>query len=110
MTDKIDNLIKPLLQKEVTFNFRHKTYKSGKLLLYKLSGNYLSFIVVNEKKRETFEIPFPYSVEAVGEKIQFDYRLETLAENDFDLLIALKGVTKVKNSRFYDSVLTISSL
>ena len=110
MTDKIDSLIKPLLQKEVSFCFKHKAYKSGKLLLYKLSGNYLSFIVVNEKKRETFEVPFPYFVESNGNKVQFDYRLETLAENDFDLLIALKGVTKVKNSRFYDSVLTISSL
>ena len=110
MTDKIDNLIKPLLQREVTFNFKHKTYKSGKLLLYKLSGNYLSFILVNEKKRETFEIPFPYSAFEEENKVFFDYRLETLAENDFDLLIALKGVTKVKNSRFYDSVLTISGL
>ena len=110
MTDKIDNLIKPFLQREVAFNFKHKTYKSGKLLLYKLSGNYFSFILVNEKKRETFEIPFPYAVDGDGKKIVFDYRLETLAENDFDLLLLLKGVTKVKNSRFYDSVLTISSL
>ena len=110
MTDKIDNLMKPFLQREVSFNFKHKTYKSGKLLLYKLSGNYMSFILVNEKKRETFEIPFPYAVEGDLNKINFDYKLETLAENDFDLLIALKGVTKVKNSRFYESVMTISAL
>ena len=110
MTDKIDTLIKPFLQKEVIFSFKHKNYKSGKLLLYKLSGNYLSFIVVNEKKRETFEIPFPYSAEGNTSKVNFDYRLNTLAENDFELLIALRGVTKIKNSRFYDSVLTISAL
>jgi hypothetical protein len=110
MTEKIDNLIKPYLQKNIAFTFKHKTYKSGKLLLYKLSGNYLSFVIVNEKKKETFEIPFPYSVEGDLSKLQFDYRLDTLAENDFELLIALRGVTKVKNSRFYDSVLTISAL
>ena len=110
MTEKIDTLLKPLLQKEVTFSFKHKIYKSGRLLIYKLSGNYLSFILVNDKKRETFEIPFPYSAEEEKGKVSFDYRLETLAENDFNLLLTLKGVTKVKNSRFYDSVLTISSL
>jgi hypothetical protein len=110
MTDQIDNLIKPYLLKEVTFNFKHKTYKSGKLLLYKLSGNYLSFILVNEKKRETFEVPFPYSAYNENSKVHFDYRLDTLAENDYELLLTLKGVNKVKNSRFYDSVLTISSL
>ena len=49
MTENIDTLIMPFLQREVTFNFKQKTYKSGKLLLYKLSGNYLSFILINEK-------------------------------------------------------------
>jgi len=110
MTDKIDTLLKPLLQRDVVFSFKQKNYKSGKLLLYKLSGNYLSFILVNEKKRETFEIPFPYSAYFEKNKVYFDYKLETLAENDFDLLITLKGVNKIKNSRFYDSVMTISSL
>ena len=110
MTENIDNLIMPFLQKEVTFCFKHKTYKSGKLLLYKLSGNYLSFILINEKKKETFEIPYPYSIGKNGNKINFDYRLTALAENDYDLLLSLKGVTKVKNSRFYDTVLTISAL
>ena len=110
MTDIIDTLLKPLLQRDIIFSFKQKNYKSGKLLLYKLSGNYMSFIVVNEKKRETFEIPFPYSAYLEKSKVHFDYKLETLAENDFDLLIVLKGVNKIKNSRFYDSVLTISVL
>jgi len=110
MTDKIDALLKPLLQRDVAFSFKQKNYKSGKLLLYKLSGNYLSFILVNEKKRETFEIPFPYSAYLEKSKVYFDYKLDTLAENDYELLLTLKGVNKIKNSRFYDSVMTISSL
>lgn len=110
MIDKIDNLLKPFLQKNVVFSTKNKNYKNGKLLLYKLSGNYLSFIVVNDKKRETFEIPFPYAADITNNKIIFDYRLDTLAENDYELLITLRGVSKVKNSKFYDSVLTISSL
>ena len=110
MTEKIDIYIKPLLQKEVVFSFKHKNYKRGKLLLYKLAGNYLSFTVVNEKKRETFEIPFPFSVKLENNNVVFDYTLEALSAKDFSLLVALKSVNKVKNCKFYDNVLYINSL
>lgn len=110
MTEKIDNFIKPFLQRNVIFSLKHKNYKSGKLLIYKLTGNYLSFTLITEKKKETFEVPFPFSVELNEGKINFDYRLETLAENDYELLITLKSITKVKNCRFYDNVLTITAL
>jgi hypothetical protein len=110
MTEKIDSFIKPLLQKEVVFAFKHKSYKKGRLLIYKLSGNYMSFTVVNEKKRETFEVPYPFSVEAQENNVVFNYTLESLSEKDFSLLLALKSVTKVKNSKFYDNVLYIKPL
>lgn len=110
MTDKIDNLIKPFLQREVVFSFKSKNYKRGKLLIYKLSGNYLSFTLINEKKKETFEVPFPFSVTGKEETVSFDYRLDTLSENDYELLISLKSINKVKNCRFYDNILTISAL
>ncbi len=110
MIEKIDNLIKPLLQKNVVFCFKRKNYKTGKLLLYKVAGNYMSFTLITEKKKETFEIPFPFSVNADNQNINFDYRLETLAENDYELLITLKSITKIKNCRFYDNILTITAL
>lgn len=110
MTENIDNFIKPLLQRTVAFSFKHKPYKHGKLLFYKLTGNYLSFTVVNEKKRETFEVPFPFSVENRGEDVVFNYSLESLAEKDFTLLVALKSVNKIKNCKFYDNALFIKSL
>lgn len=110
MTENIDSFIKPLLQKEVSFNFKHKTYKRGKLLLYKLSGNYLSFTIVNEKKRETFEIPYPFSVENTEKEIIFNYTFEALSEKDFLLLITLKSINKVKNCKFYDNILTVKTL
>jgi 2-oxo-4-hydroxy-4-carboxy--5-ureidoimidazoline (OHCU) decarboxylase len=108
--DKIDAALKPFLQKDVMFTFKHKNYKKGKLLLYKLSSNYLSFTVVTEKKRETFEIPYPFSVKTTETTVLFDYTLESLSEKDFELLIALKSVNKVKNSKFYDTILHLKSL
>ena len=110
MTEKIDSFVKPLLQREVIFSFKHKNYKRGRLLIYKLSGNYLSFTVVNEKKKETFEIPFPFSVYEENSHTVFDYTLEALSEKDYSLLLALKSVNKVKNCKFYDNILYIKAL
>ncbi len=108
--DKIDTALKPFLQKDVIFAFKHKNYKKGKFLLYKLSSNYLSFTVITEKKKETFEIPYPFSVKTTETTVLFDYTLESLSEKDFELLIALKSVNKVKNSKFYDTILHLKSL
>lgn len=110
MTDHIDNFIKPFLQKEISFNFKHKVYKKGRLFLYKLSGNYLSFTLISEKKKETFEIPYPFSVAEKDGSVVFNYTLESLAEKDFSLLVALKSVNKIKNSKFYDTTLYIKTV
>jgi hypothetical protein len=110
MTEKIDSLIKPLLQKEVIFAFKHKNYKKGRLFLYKLSGNYLSFTVLTEKKKETFEIPYPFSVYIKNNAVCLDYTLESLSEKDFLLLIALKSVNKIKNCKFYDNILFVKTV
>jgi len=110
MLDNLDNAIKPYFLKDVIFSLKNKTYKKGKLINFRLSGCYISFIVNTEKKRETFEIPFPFALEEKNNQIVFDYRLETLAEQDFELLINLKSTSKVKNSKFYNSVLTINKL
>ena len=110
MTEKIDIFLKAFLQKEVIFSFKHKNYKKGRLLLYKLSGNYLSFTLINEKRKEVFEVPYPYSVYSNSNIVVLDYTLEALSEKDFELLISLKSINKVKNCKFYDTTLTIKTV
>lgn len=110
MIDILDNFIKPYFLKDVVFTLKNKTYKKGKLVNFKISGCYVSFILNTEKKKESFEIPFPFAVTEKDNQITFDYKLETLAEQDFELLINLKSTTKVKNSKFYNAVLTINKL
>lgn len=110
MTEKLDSFIKNFLQKEIIFSFKHKNFKRGRLLLYKLSGNYLSFTLINEKRKEVFEIPYPYSIYLNNNTIVLDYTLEALSEKDFELLISLKSVNKIKNCKFYDTTLSIKTV
>jgi hypothetical protein len=110
MLENLDSYIKPYFLKDVVFTLKNKPYKKGKLLNYKLSGCYLSFIVITTKKKETFEIPFPYAIKNTESGIVLDYTFESLAEQDFELLVNLKSVTQVKKSKFYNTLLTISVL
>jgi hypothetical protein len=110
MTFNLDNTLKHYFQKNVQLTLKNKPYKKGKLINYRLSGCYVCIILLTEKKKETFEIPFPYTIKVVNDKLIFDYTLEALAEQDYELLINLKSTSQVKKCKFYNTVLAIIPL
>jgi len=110
MINIIDNNLKNYFQKNIVLTLKNKQYKKGKLINFKQSGCYLSFVMLTEKKKETFEIPFPFSVVIKDNCIVFDYTIDALADNDFNLMIYLKATNQVKKCKFYNSVLTILPL
>lgn len=107
---QLDNYFKPLLQRNIQLVLRSKPYKRGRLINFKLSGCYISFVMHTEKKKETFEIPFPFAIKQNNNSVFFDYTLETLSEQDYDLLVNLKTVSQVKKCKFYNTALTITPL
>ena len=106
----LDNYFKPLLQRNVQLTLKNKPYKKGKLINFKVSGCYVSFVVLTEKKKETFEIPFPFAIKQFNNSVLFDYTLETLSEQDYDLLVNLKTVSQIKKCKFYNATFTITPL
>lgn len=108
MFEYIDNNLKAFFQKDVVFTLRNKQYKRGRLINYKFNGCYIAFNINSIKKKETFEIPFPFTVKTKPNCVIFDYTLDSLAEQDFELGINLKSVTPVKKCKFYNAIMTIS--
>jgi hypothetical protein len=106
----LDTYFKPLLQRNVQLTLKNKSFKKGRLINFKLSGYYVSFVVLTEKKRETFEIPFPFAIKQKNDTVVFDYTLESLSEQDYDLLVNLKTVSQVKKCKFYNALFTITPL
>lgn len=109
----IETVLKSLLQKNIRLQFRNKVFKTGKLILFKQNNYHLAFILHSHKKGNIkFEIPIPFAVEYWPEdKLAYlDYRLSTLAKRKGDLLLQLKKVNPVKNSKYYDSILEIDIL
>lgn len=106
----LDTYFKSLLQRNVQLTLKNKSFKKGRLINFKLSGCYVSFVVLTEKKRETFEIPFPFAIKQKNDTVVFDYTLESLSEQDYDLLVNLKTVSQVKKCKFYNALFTITPL
>ncbi len=99
-----------MFQKNIQLNLKNKVFKKGKLINFKVSGCYISIVLLTEKKKETFEIPFPFNIKQVQTNIIFDYTLVTLSEQDYNFFVNLKTVTPVKKCKFYNTSLTILPL
>lgn len=106
----LDNHFKTLFQKNIQLTLKNKAFKKGKLINFKVSGCYLAVVLLTEKKKETFEIPFPFAISKDERGIMFDYTLQTLSEQDYELFVNLKTITPVKKCKFYNTVLTITTL
>lgn len=106
----IEDTLKSLLQKKLTFEVDCKSFKTGRLLLFTQKYFYLSLILSTiKKKQEKLEIPIPFNIEVHKDDnlIYFDYRLATLAHNNKEALELLQKIPAAKN-KFFDKILTIN--
>jgi len=108
LTERIEAALKNCFQKHIQINIRDKKLINGKLLLYNFDCFYIILKFQGEDGIEQIEIPYPFNAKHEGKLITFDYRLESLAEKDFNLLFALQSISKKRESKFYNSILSIT--
>jgi ABC-type uncharacterized transport system substrate-binding protein len=105
----LEEVLKNLLQKNISFEIDKKVFKTGKVILFNQHYFYISFIInTAKKKQEKTEIPIPFNFELHKDDnlIYFDYRLATLAHNNKDALKILQNIPAQKN-KFINKILTI---
>lgn len=109
LTERIEEVLKGCLQKQIQLTVRDRKVSNGKLILYRLDGFYIVLTIQGVVGTcDSVEIPYPFNIIENGEKIQFDYRLESLAEKDFNLLFVLQSISKKRESKFYNSLLDLT--
>jgi len=111
---KIENACTFLLQKNVGFELKNKTFKQGKITLFNQRNFYLIFLLTSHKNnKEKIEIPIPYDVEIHEDDnlVYFDYRIKTLSKYtpDIEHLLKIQGMGALKNNKFWDTILTINT-
>lgn len=108
----LEETLKNLLQKKISFEIDKKIFKTGKVILFSQHYFFISFIMnTAKKKQEKTEIPIPFNIEVHKDDnlIYFDYRVATLAHNNKDALTALQNIPSQKN-KFLNKILTINIL
>jgi N-glycosylase/DNA lyase len=78
LNEHIESFVIPLLQHNVQFICNNKVIKKGKLLLFAMKSFYLTFTITNDKgEPKTFEIPYPFKIDTIGDSINLtlDYEL-----------------------------------
>jgi ABC-type uncharacterized transport system substrate-binding protein len=106
----VEEVLKNLLQKKVSFEIDKKIFKTGRIILFSQHYFFISFIMnTAKKKQEKTEIPIPFNIEIHKDDnlIYFDYRLSTLAFNNKSALTFLQDIPAQKN-KFLNKILTIN--
>ena len=113
----IEDILKNHFQKNIKLLLNDEELKSGKFLLYKLatySNNfYIEFHIKREKKNDLVKIPYPFKVEEHLDDglIYFDYRLNTLLNNNTQLTNKIYTLANQypdsANNKFFDKILEI---
>lgn len=110
LTERIEEALTGCLQRNVQITVKDRKIANGKLILYKIDGFYIQLTFQGATSLEHVDIPYPFNTIKEGTKLLFDYRLESLAEKDFNLLFILQSISKKRESKFYNSLLEIAQV
>lgn len=116
VTESIESLFQPFLQRNITINFNNKVVKSGKLLLVTLKNNYITLILSEMSTSPTdvksYEIPyaFNYIADPDQQQLKLSYIIDDLCSDNQSLIDQVNVLlTKTKKThRFLNNILYIN--
>ena len=106
----IEETLKGLLQHNLKFNIKNKTFKKGKLILFRQNNYHLELTIeIKDGIIKKFEIPIPFDIETWDDDglVYFDYRLSTLSKGNSKCFNLVKNLPKIGNNKFYNTILEI---
>jgi len=102
----LDEILPDNFQKNIKISVGENVVCSGRLILFKHKTYYYQLLISKEKgKKVNVLIPYPFAVELRDDNsILFDYRNETLAEGDKNIINSINRMRKPSKSIFYNSI------
>jgi len=105
---ELEDSLKKIFQKDITFNLNGKTLKEGKLILFSFKEFYLHFKLKVNDSYKNFEIPCPFEYSIESSRFVFDYTNKTFSKNNKNLDFLIKVLKKNKTSKYYNNYLIIN--
>lgn len=103
----VERTINTFLQRNTTFLIDNKSIKKGKLVLFNVKDFYLIFHLKSGNDQKKYELPYPFKVYMEEGKIVLDYTIDTLSQNNDNLLYRIMSLNRKKNSKIFNSKIVI---
>lgn len=102
----LDEILPDNFQKNIKISVENNVIYFGRLILFKHKTFYYQLLISKEKGKKTnVLLPYPFAVEICDDgSILFDYRNETLAEGDKNIINSINRMRKPSKSVFYNNI------
>jgi hypothetical protein len=110
MTDISDSLLSDCLLKDVTLYHHNKVLREGKLLLFCIKDFHLHFTFSIKNQTKHFDIPYPFEIKKIANNlILLEFTLSSFKAEFEDIERRVKNIGCKKKSRYYNSIIRVSS-
>lgn len=110
--ENIEQLIKPLLLRNISFTVDNKILKSGKLILFSVKDFFCVFTLTTPdrgSKRFIYEIPYPFTTNATVSSLEFDYTINSFCLGNKQIASATKKVQLNRISKLFNKKVVVIS-
>jgi len=108
--EDIEQLIKPLLLRNISFTVDNKTLKSGKLILFSVKDFFCVFTLTTPdrgNKRFIYEIPYPFTTNVTISSLEFDYTIDSFCLNNNNIAAATKKISLNRPSKLFNKKMVV---
>jgi len=110
---EIEAAINLMLQKHLTFSIENKILKQGRLILFCIKDFFCTFTImceVKKNKKIVYELPYPFAIEQLDNKLIFDYTTNAFCKNNTNIKNLVQNITSKKVSKLYNKKIIITSV
>lgn len=105
LNERLNEYFRDCFQKNINIKVSGKPFIDGKLLLFKVDGFRIYLTISKDNEMMNIDIPYPFDIfKHDSNIITLDYRFETLAEKNYNLLFLLQSMFKRRKAKFYNTI------
>jgi len=111
--EQIEAGVNKLLQSNIIFALENKIVKKGKLILFCVKDFFCVFTLICEEKNNKkiiYEIPYPFALNVLNNKVVFDYTINTFCEKNKQLTDIIRTLGIEKTSKLFNKRLSITAV
>ena len=107
MMIKVENILKNIMLKNVSFVLDGKNIKTGKIKVFNTKQFFIRFKIENNGEMKEFELPYPYGIKVIKNGFVFDYCLSAFCPPTETVYYKMLLMDKKEASRIHNTYLSI---